>query len=137
MNVEQIFLLALFCGSAWLACWLMLKPMFWILALGIGGLAAAFATLASIIHFQIGGALLFFFLMAACWAGALMIFAGKQQKDEIERERRYRRSRRRGLLPYPMDPDAPSLTPTEPEQRVSPTDPATLDDVRRQFRHER
>jgi hypothetical protein len=53
----------LLCG----ALWLMVQRWFWILAFFIGGLASAFATLASIIHFQILGALLFFFLMFICW----------------------------------------------------------------------
>lgn len=41
--------------------------MFWLVALGVGDLAACFATLASIIHFQIIGALGFFAVTAACW----------------------------------------------------------------------
>ena len=40
----------------------MTKRWFWLLAFGIGTLASAFATLASIVHFQILGALGFFFL---------------------------------------------------------------------------
>ena len=40
---------------------------FWLLLFGISGLAACFALLASIIHFQILGAIGFFFLMLVCW----------------------------------------------------------------------
>ncbi len=52
---------------------LMFQRWFWLLVFGISGLAACFALLASVIHFQILGALGFFFLMAICWgiAGAI------------------------------------------------------------------
>ena len=83
MSSDGVFWLVLLMWAAFAAAWIMSKPGFWIIALGIGslalaigGLASAFATLASIIHFQIGGALLFFFLMLACWAGM----------DEVERQ---------------------------------------------------
>lgn len=46
---------------------LVTQRWFWLLAFGIGGLAAAFSTLASIFHFQILGALGFFFLTIICW----------------------------------------------------------------------
>ena len=46
---------------------LVTQRWFWLLAFGIGGLAAAFSTLASIFHFQILGALGFFFLAIICW----------------------------------------------------------------------
>lgn len=46
---------------------LMSQRWFWVLLFGISGLAACFALLASIIHFQILGALGFFFLMLVCW----------------------------------------------------------------------
>jgi hypothetical protein len=55
------------------AIYWMFQRGFWILALGVGGLAACFATLASIIHFQILGALVFFALMAACWFGMMLM----------------------------------------------------------------
>jgi len=40
---------------------------FWVLVFLTAGLASCFAMLASIIHFQILGAVAFFFLMAVCW----------------------------------------------------------------------
>jgi hypothetical protein len=40
---------------------------FWILALFLAGLAALFAMIASIIHFQILWAIGFFILMTLCW----------------------------------------------------------------------
>ena len=46
---------------------------FWLLVFGIGGLAALFATLASIIHFQILGALGFCFLTLVCFVIASAI----------------------------------------------------------------
>jgi len=48
----------------------------WVLGFGIGGLAAAFSTLASIFHFQILGALGFFLLMIICWFIAVAIADG-------------------------------------------------------------
>jgi len=53
--------------------WLMTKRWFWLLAFGVGGLAAAFTTLACIIHFQILGALGAFFLTGVCWFIASII----------------------------------------------------------------
>jgi hypothetical protein len=46
---------------------------FWVLLFFTGGLAAGFAVLASIIHFQILFAVAMFFLAAICWgiAGAI------------------------------------------------------------------
>jgi hypothetical protein len=46
---------------------LVTQRWFWLLAFGVGGLAAAFSTLASIFHFQILGALGFFLLTIICW----------------------------------------------------------------------
>jgi len=46
---------------------LMTKRWFWVLVFFTAGLASCFAMLASIIHFQILGAVAFFFLMAVCW----------------------------------------------------------------------
>jgi hypothetical protein len=46
---------------------LVTQRWFWLIAFGVGGLAAAFSTLASIFHFQILGALGFFFLTIICW----------------------------------------------------------------------
>jgi len=54
-------------GFVVLAIVLIIQRWFWILVFGIGGLAAAFSTLASIFHFQILGALGFFFLAIICW----------------------------------------------------------------------
>jgi hypothetical protein len=55
---------------------LITQRWFWLLVFGIGGLASAFATLASIFHFQILGALGFFFLMRICWVIASVIADG-------------------------------------------------------------
>lgn len=52
---------------------LMTQKWFWVLAFGIGGLASAFSTLASIFHFQILAALGYFFLISICWGIAMMI----------------------------------------------------------------
>jgi len=46
---------------------LVTQRWFWLLAFGVGGLAAAFSTLAGIFHFQILGALGFFLLTIICW----------------------------------------------------------------------
>ncbi len=46
-----------------LAILLIFQRWFWILVFGLGGLASCFAMLASIIHFQILGAIGFFILM--------------------------------------------------------------------------
>lgn len=45
-----------------LVVWLMTKRWAWIIALSIGSLASGFSCLASIFHFQILGAIGFFFL---------------------------------------------------------------------------
>ena len=70
MNVTQIVLIVLLVA----AIILMFQRWFWVLVFGVSGLASCFATLASIVHFQILGALLFFFLMLVCWAisGAIL-----------------------------------------------------------------
>ena len=47
--------------------WLITQRWFRSVAFFTGGLASCFAMLASIIHFQIVGALGFFLLMAICW----------------------------------------------------------------------
>ncbi len=56
-----------------IALFLITQKWFWLLVFGIGGLASLFAMIASIIHFQILGALGFFVLMLICWgiAGAI------------------------------------------------------------------
>ncbi len=46
---------------------LLTQRWFWLLVFFTAGLASCFAMLASIIHFQILGAVGFFFLMAICW----------------------------------------------------------------------
>jgi len=58
---------ALLFGFAVLTVVLVTQRWFWVLVFGVGGLAAAFSTLASIFHFQILGALGFFFLTIICW----------------------------------------------------------------------
>ncbi|WP_218081243.1 hypothetical protein [Anthocerotibacter panamensis] len=60
-QVEPVAIILLIIGI-----FLITQRWFWLLVFGIGGLAAAFATLASIFHFQILGALGFFFLMLIC-----------------------------------------------------------------------
>jgi hypothetical protein len=156
-GLNQIIVLALWGCLAVAVLWLVSKPGFWVLALGIGGLASAFTTLASIIHFQIGGALLFFVLMGACWIGALFILMDQNDKARIEREARERRSRRRGLLIFdaPPSPEPPPEQPTPPpasEVEAVESDPkmslrarreqaraarSSLRYVRHRFRHER
>jgi hypothetical protein len=59
-------------GLGLLALFLITQRWFW-LVFGVGGLASAFATLASIFHFQILGALGFFFLTCICWVVASLI----------------------------------------------------------------
>jgi hypothetical protein len=49
---------------------LMTHRWFWVLVFFSDGLASCFAMLASTIHFQILGAVGFFFLMAVCWGFA-------------------------------------------------------------------
>ncbi len=61
-------------GLGLLCLWLMTKRWFWLLVFGIGGLAAAFTTLACIIHFQILGALGAFFLTGVCWLVTNIIY---------------------------------------------------------------
>lgn len=56
-----------------LALLLLFQRWFWLLVFWVGGLASFFAMLASIIHFQILGALGFFFLMSICWGISGMI----------------------------------------------------------------
>lgn len=52
---------------------LMLQRWFWVLVFGLGGLASCFSMLASIIHFQILGAIGFFVLMMILWGIASAI----------------------------------------------------------------
>jgi len=58
---------ALIWGFIIVALMLITQRWFWMLVFGIGGLAAAFSTLASIFHFQILWALGFFFLAIICY----------------------------------------------------------------------
>ena len=46
---------------------LIFQRSFWLSLFYAAGLAACFAMIASIIHFQIFGAVGFFFLMSICW----------------------------------------------------------------------
>lgn len=64
MTTEDIVIYGI--GGALLigALWLMTKSWFWIFAILTGALAAFFACIASVIHFQILAALGFFFLSA-------------------------------------------------------------------------
>jgi len=52
---------------ALLLLFLLTQRWFWLLGFSIAGLAAGFAMLANIIHFQVYGAVIFFLLMAICW----------------------------------------------------------------------
>jgi hypothetical protein len=61
---ENIFLLVL----GLLALFLVFQRWFWLLVFGLGGLAACFAMIASVIHFQILGAIGFFILMMILWS---------------------------------------------------------------------
>jgi hypothetical protein len=63
-------------GFGILVLLLITQRWFWLLAFGISGLAAAFSTLASIFHFQILGALGYFFLVIICWGITVMIADG-------------------------------------------------------------
>jgi hypothetical protein len=56
-----------------LAFFLVTQRWFWLLVFGVSGLASAFATLASIIHFQILAALGFFFLTGICWFISILV----------------------------------------------------------------
>ena len=67
---------ALIFGLVVLAIVLLTQRWFWLLVFGISGLAAAFSTLASIFHFQILGALGYFFLTVICWGIASAISDG-------------------------------------------------------------
>jgi hypothetical protein len=58
---------------------LVLQRWFWVLAFGIGALASAFALLASIIHFEILGALGFYCLMVVCGPIASAIAQGGEE----------------------------------------------------------
>jgi hypothetical protein len=77
-----------------LALWLITQRWFWMLAFFTGGLASCFAMLASIIYFQILGALGFFFLMAICWGALFAIIAVAYDAYE-EKQRFEARIRRR------------------------------------------
>ena len=52
---------------------LIVQRWFWIVVFFIAGLASAFTVLASIVHFQILGALLFTFVTVICWGAAAWI----------------------------------------------------------------
>ena len=52
---------------ALIALFLITQRWFWLLVFFFAGLASLFAMIASIIHFQILGAIGFFVLMSICW----------------------------------------------------------------------
>ncbi len=62
---------------------LLTQSWFWLLAFFFGGLASLFAVLASIIHFQILGAVGFFVLM--CVSFACMIGVANFRRDQVPR----------------------------------------------------
>lgn len=74
--MEALFAIVL--GLA--ALWLLAQSWFWIVALFLAGLASCFAMLASIIHFEIIGAIGFFLLMAIFWGIPLAIAAHKDDE---------------------------------------------------------
>jgi hypothetical protein len=47
--------------------YLVFQRKFWIFVFFVCGLAAFFAMVASVIHFQIGNAIVFFFVMLVAW----------------------------------------------------------------------
>jgi len=51
-----------------LALFLLTRRWFWLLVFSLGGLAACFAMIASVIHFQIFAALGFFIMMSILWS---------------------------------------------------------------------
>jgi len=55
------------------ALFLLTQRWFWLIVFSVGGLASALATLACSFHFQILGALGFFFLMVICCGIASLI----------------------------------------------------------------
>lgn len=70
--MENIILIAI----CLLGLFLLTQRWVWVLGFGIGVLASAFSTLASIFHFQILGALGFFFLTIICWLVTVAIAEG-------------------------------------------------------------
>jgi hypothetical protein len=75
-DMETLFAILLGIG----AIWLLTQPLFWIIALFLAGLASCFAMLASIIHFEIFGAVGFFLLMAPLWGVPILIAAHKEDE---------------------------------------------------------
>ena len=72
MTVENVILVCLGIGALWLAT----QRWFWALLFFVGALASFFAMAASVIHFQILGAVGFFFLMCICWAICASVASG-------------------------------------------------------------
>jgi len=72
VTVENFILVILGLGALWLAT----QRWFWALLFFVGALASFFAMAASIIHFQILGAVGFFFLMWICWAFCVGVATG-------------------------------------------------------------
>jgi hypothetical protein len=70
--------------AAAFAIYLMTRLWFWLWLFFLGALASAFATLASIIHFQILGAVGFFILMSVCW-GVFKHIIVSTVANELER----------------------------------------------------
>ena len=72
MTVENVILVILGLG----ALWLVTQRWFWALLFFVGALASFFAMAASVIHFQILGAVGFFFLMWIFWAICVGVASG-------------------------------------------------------------
>lgn len=64
MTTNQQIILAIVLGGG--AIWLLTQRWLWVLLGSVGALASFFAMAASVIHFQILGAVGFFFLMCMC-----------------------------------------------------------------------
>lgn len=69
-----VLTLAFYFAFGVLCLWLMTKRWFWVLLFSLGTLACFFSVVASVIHFQILGAMGYFFLMGVCAVIAVVIF---------------------------------------------------------------
>ena len=72
MNDDKVIIVCLTVASFWL----LFQRWFWVAAFGLAALASGFTMLASIIHFQILGAVGFFILMAITYTACVVIADG-------------------------------------------------------------
>jgi len=63
----------------------MTQRWFWLFVFGVGGLASAFACLASIVQFEILWALGFFFLAVILFISTFQLFLEKEQREDSNR----------------------------------------------------